>query len=68
HAPMDVEKAILKNMTRRAAELLKSEIEGTSPTPKDVETARRSIISLVRTLTKRGEILIDRSAQRALVA
>ncbi|MEL7546940.1 MAG: FliG C-terminal domain-containing protein [Pseudomonadota bacterium] len=68
HAPMDVEKAILKNMTRRAAELLKSEIEGTSPTPKDVETARRSIISLVRALTKRGEILIDRSAQRALVA
>lgn len=50
--------AIFRNMTARAADLLRSEIEATGPVRRsEVEAARSEIIALARTLVKRGDIL-----------
>ena len=59
---------ILKNMTKRAADLLQSELETTSPDQDEIEAAQRHVVRLLRVLTNRREILIDRNAERALVA
>lgn len=67
-APADVTTAVLSNMTQRAADLLTSEIASASAPASDVEKARRQIVRLVRTLTKSGDILIDRTEHQALVA
>ncbi len=52
--------ALFKNMTSRAGELLRSEIEASGPIRRaDIEAARMEIIGLARTLVKRGDILPD---------
>ena len=67
NAPSDVAVAIRNNMTQRAADLLSSEIEASSPSPSDIETSRREMVRLVRSLTRAGDIMIDESEQRAVV-
>ena len=52
--------AFFNNMTARASELLRSEIEASGPVRRrEIETARAEIITLARTLIKRGDILSD---------
>lgn len=50
--------ALFRNMTGRAAELLRAEIETTGPIRRsEIEAARTEMIALARTLVKRGDIL-----------
>lgn len=52
--------AFFNNMTARAGELLKSEIEVSGPVRRsEIDSARTEIIALARTLIKRGDILSD---------
>lgn len=51
-------KTILGNMTGRAGDLLRSEIEASGPVRRsEIEAARAEIITLARTLVTRGDIL-----------
>lgn len=51
-------KAVFSNMTSRAADLLRSEIEATGPIRRsEIEAARAELITSARTLVKRGDIL-----------
>lgn len=50
--------AIFRNMTTRAADLLRSEIDAAGPVRRsEIEAARNEIIALAHTLVKRGDIL-----------
>lgn len=50
--------AFFKNMTQRAADVLKSEIETSGPFSRtDIEQARQDIAGLARKLARRGEML-----------
>ncbi|MGB3625573.1 MAG: FliG C-terminal domain-containing protein [Henriciella sp.] len=53
-----VRDTFLKNMTKRAGDVLVSEIETMGPVRRsDIDTARQDIIRIARTLTRRGDIL-----------
>lgn len=53
-----VRAAFLKNMTKRAGEVLVSEIDAMGPVRRsDIEAARQDIIRLARSLTRRRDIL-----------
>ena len=57
-AKSDTTDAFLSNMTSRAGDLLRSEIEATGPVRRsEIELARTEIIAMARTLVKRGDIL-----------
>lgn len=63
-----VRNAILSNMTKRAGDLLVSEIEGIGPLRRsDIEAARQSITALARSLAKRGDILAQSDIEDELV-
>lgn len=57
-APAPVANAFFANLTQRAGDLLRDEIEATGPIRRsEVETARSEIIEIARGLVKRGDIL-----------
>jgi flagellar motor switch protein FliG len=59
-AKAETSAAFFNNLTARAGELLKSEIEASGPVRRsEIEAARTEIIALARTLIKRGDILSD---------
>lgn len=46
------------NMTQRAGELLRNEIQGSGPVRRsEIQTARAEIVALARTMVKRGDIM-----------
>jgi flagellar motor switch protein FliG len=50
--------AFFKNMTQRAGELLRSEIESSGPVRRsEIQTAQAEIVALARTMVKRGDIM-----------
>ena len=58
-APETVTEAFFKNMTQRASDLLREEMETSGPVRRsDIEAARAEILTLARTLVKRGDILV----------
>lgn len=60
--------AFYSNMTRRAADLLKSEIDALQDVRRsDTDQARRDITSLARTLANRGDILTTAQTDEDLV-
>lgn len=62
-----ITEAFFKNITQRAGDLLREEIDSTGPIRRrEVEAARAEIIALARTLVKRGDIL-DQSPDDELV-
>lgn len=66
-APEPVARACFANMTKRAGDLLREEIEATGPIRRsEIEAARREIIEIARSLVKRGDILA-RDAEDELV-
>lgn len=58
---------VLTNMTQRAGDLFIREIEAANLTPADTKRARIRLIALIRTLSRRGDILIPRVQDHGLV-
>lgn len=64
----EVNDAIVRNMSQRAAESLKEEIELLGPARRsDVEAARRRVVAAVRLLEEAGEIVISRGGESELI-
>jgi flagellar motor switch protein FliG len=57
----DVSAKVYKNMSKRAADMLKEEIEFMGPVKiRDVEEAQQKVVSVIRTLEEKGEITVSR--------
>ncbi len=64
----EVKEKIFKNMSKRAAQLLKDELEFMGPVRvKDVEEAQQKIINVIRRLEEAGEIVIARGGGEELI-
>ncbi|MEF9952007.1 MAG: flagellar motor switch protein FliG [Clostridium sp.] len=64
----EVASIIYKNMSKRAAQTLKEDIEFLGPVRLiDVEKAQQSIVSIVRRLDDTGEIVISRGGEDAII-
>lgn len=60
----EVQEKIFRNMSKRAASLLKEDMDYMGPTRrKDVEEAQQKIVSVIRKLEEAGEIVIARSGE-----
>ncbi len=60
----EVQDKIFRNMSKRAAALLKEDMEYMGPTRrKDVEEAQQKIVSIIRKLEEQGEVVIARSGE-----
>ena len=57
----DVADKVFKNMSKRAADMLREEIEFMGPVKiRDVEEAQQRIVNIIRTLEDKGEVTIAR--------
>ncbi|MCL0062612.1 flagellar motor switch protein FliG [Peptococcaceae bacterium] len=64
----EVNERIFKNMSKRAAAMLKEEIEYMGPVRlRDVEEAQQKIVNVIRKLEESGEIVISRGGEDALI-
>jgi flagellar motor switch protein FliG len=64
----EVQDKIYRNMSKRAASMLKEDMEFMGPTRlKDVEEAQQKIVSIIRRLEDAGEIVIARAGEDELV-
>ncbi|HLS90923.1 MAG TPA: flagellar motor switch protein FliG [Limnochordia bacterium] len=67
-ASEEVSERIFKNMSKRAAEMLKEEMEYLGPVRlRDVENAQQKIVSIIRRLEEAGEIVVVRGGEDELV-
>lgn len=63
-APDDVKTKLFKNMSNRAATLLKEDLEATGPTKvSDVEKAQQEIVAQLKDLETKGKALISRGGE-----
>jgi len=64
----EVQEKIFKNMSKRAASLLREDMEFMGPVRlKDVEDAQQKIVNIIRKLEEQGEIVVARSGEDELV-
>ena len=64
----EVQDKVYKNMSKRAAQMLKEEMEFMGPVRlKDVEDSQQKIVAAIRRLEDNGEIVIARSGEDELV-
>lgn len=64
----DVKNRIYKNMSKRAADMLREEIQFMGPVRlRDVEDAQQRIVQIIRRLDEAGEIIIARGGEDALI-
>lgn len=64
----DVQEKIFKNMSKRAATLLKEDMEYMGPIRlKDVEEAQQKIVNIIRKLEEQGEIIVARGGEDEIV-
>ncbi|MCG0278393.1 MAG: flagellar motor switch protein FliG [Thermanaeromonas sp.] len=67
-ASEEVANKIYRNLSKRAAEMLKEDIEYMGPTRlRDVEEAQQRIVQVIRRLDEAGEIIIARGGRDAVV-
>lgn len=60
-APEEIREKIFKNISKRAAELLREDLEAMGPVRlSDVENAQQEIVNLVKKLETEGKIMINR--------
>ena len=65
---VEVQEKIFRNMSKRAASLLKEEMEYMGPVGlKDVEETQQKIVSIIRKLEDQGEIVVARSGEDEMV-
>lgn len=64
----EVNSRIFKNMSKRAAEMLKEEIEFMGPVRlREVEQAQQKIVNVIRKLDESGEIIISRGGEDVIL-
>jgi flagellar motor switch protein FliG len=64
----EVQDKIFRNMSKRAAQMLKEDMEYMGPIRlKDVEEAQQKIVSSIRHLEDTGEIVVARSGEDEMV-
>ena len=64
----EVQDKIFRNMSKRAATLLKEDMEYMGPIRmKDVEESQQKIVSIIRKLEEQGEIVVARAGEDELV-
>jgi len=64
----EVQDKIFRNMSKRAAGMLKEDMEFMGPVRlKDVEEAQQKIVSIIRHLEDTGEIVIARAGESEMV-
>ncbi len=64
----DVEERIFKNMSKRAAEMLKEDIEFMGPVRlREVEESQQRIVNIIRQLEDSGEIVIARGGEGEVI-
>src|SRR6056297_3172958 len=64
----EVQDKIFRNMSKRAATLLKEDMEYMGPVRlKDVEESQQKIVSIIRKLEEQGEIVVARAGEDELV-
>ena len=64
----EVQDKIFRNMSKRAAQLLREDMEYMGPIRmKDVEEAQQKIVSIIRKLEEAGEIVVARAGEDELV-
>jgi flagellar motor switch protein FliG len=67
-ASEEVAGRIYKNMSKRAADMLKEDIEFMGPVRlRDIEEAQQKIVSTIRRLEEAGEIIISRGGEDEIV-
>jgi flagellar motor switch protein FliG len=67
-ASIEVSGKVFKNMSQRAGEMLKEDIEFLGPTRlRDVEEAQQRIVQVIRRLDETGEIIIGRGGEDAII-
>ncbi len=67
-ANQEVNNRIYKNMSKRAADMLKEEIDYMGPVRlKEVEEAQQRIVNVIRRLEEAGEIVISRGGEDAIL-
>lgn len=66
--PDNMKEVFFRNMSQRAAETLKEDLEATGPVKvKDVEAAQNRIVNIARQLDEAGEISLRRSSEDVIV-
>ncbi len=66
-ADSDLQEKIFKNMSKRAAELLRDDLEAKGPVRvSEVETAQKEILTIARRLADAGEIMLGGSGEAML--
>jgi flagellar motor switch protein FliG len=64
----EVQDKIFRNMSKRAAQMLKEDMEYMGPIRlKDVEESQQKIVSIIRHLEDTGEIVVARSGEDEMV-
>lgn len=64
----EVKELIMKNMSKRAAEMLKEDMELMGPVRlRDVEEAQQKIVNIIRQLEDSGELIISRGKEDQLI-
>ena len=64
----EVQDKIYRNMSKRAAQLLKEDMEFMGPVRlKDVEEAQQKIVAVIRKFEEQGEIVVARAGEDELV-
>ncbi|MCL6560448.1 MAG: flagellar motor switch protein FliG, partial [Firmicutes bacterium] len=64
----EVSSRIYRNMSKRAADMLREEIEFMGPVRlKEVEQAQQKIVNIIRKLDESGEIIISRGGEDVIV-
>jgi len=64
----EVKERIFRNVSKRAAEMLKEDVEFMGPVRlREVEEAQQRIVSVVRKLDETGEIIISRGGEDAII-
>ena len=59
--PQEVAEKIYKNMSKRAADMLREELEYMGPVKiRDVEEAQQKVVNIIRVLEDKGEIVVSR--------
>ncbi len=67
-APPDIAAKLMDNLSARAREAMKEEIDNMGPKPlSEVEAAQKRILQVVRGMEERGEIQLNRGAGEAMV-
>jgi len=67
-APEALKEKIFKNMSQRAAQILKDEMEAKGPVRvSDVQKAQKNIVNVARRLDKEGRIIIGKGGEKIVV-